>query len=161
MTELIRSWLLGITFAAMALAITEQLTPEGSVKRVCRLAGGLVMILVAISPVMKADGLVMSALTRYEADVGQFESELTRQQEILYESIIAERAEAYISDKAKELGITCRVKVTVAWNDGIPQLHTVVLYGIWEQAQMELLGEVIDTELGIPRSLQFYEENGP
>ena len=161
MTELIRSWLLGITCAAMALALTEQLIPEGSVKRVCRLAGGLVMILVAISPILKADGLVLSVLTQYEADSGQVESELTRQQEILYEAIIEEKTEAYISDKAKELGITCRVKVTVAWNEGIPQPHTVVLYGIREQAQMELLGEVIDAELGIPRSLQFYEENGP
>ena len=34
----VRSWLLGVTAAALVVALAETLAPEGSVKKVCRLA---------------------------------------------------------------------------------------------------------------------------
>ena len=37
----VRSWLLGVTAAALVVALAETLAPEGSVKKVCRLAGGI------------------------------------------------------------------------------------------------------------------------
>ena len=43
----VRSWLLGVTAAALVVALAETLAPEGSVKKVCRLAGGLALLLAA------------------------------------------------------------------------------------------------------------------
>lgn len=162
MMELMRNWLLGITCAAMVLALAENLAPEGSVKRICRLAGGLVLLLAAIGPVARLDEGDLARLTQqYQINAEKYEEELTRQQEILYESIIAEETAAYISDKAEELGITCRAEVTVAWKDGVPQPHTVILTGIWTVQQREALAEIIESDLGIVRSLQYYEESQP
>ena len=47
MMGLVRQWLLGVTCTAMVLALAQALAPEGSVKKVCRLAGGLALLLAA------------------------------------------------------------------------------------------------------------------
>ena len=62
MMGLVRQWLLGVTAAALVLALAETLAPEGSAKKVCRLAGGLALLLAAVGPVVRVlDG---SALTQ-------------------------------------------------------------------------------------------------
>ncbi len=40
MLELIRHWLVGITCAAMLVALAESLIPAGSIRRIARLTGG-------------------------------------------------------------------------------------------------------------------------
>lgn len=159
MTELIRNWLLGITCAAMVLAIAECIAPEGNIKRVCRLAGGLVLLLAAINPVAKLDTEDLNRLScHYRVETEAYSEELTRQQEILYESIIAEECAAYILDKAEKLGIDCRAEITVAWQAGVPQPHTAIITGMWTAQQQEVLCGIIESELGIDRALQYYEE---
>ena len=51
MMALVRQWLLGVTAAALVLALAEALAPEGGAKKVCRLAGGLALLLAAVGPV--------------------------------------------------------------------------------------------------------------
>ena len=58
----VRAWLLGVTAAALVLALAEALAPEGAVKKVCRLAGGMALLLAAAGPVL--DALDGTALTR-------------------------------------------------------------------------------------------------
>ena len=55
MMELVRQWLLGVTCTALVLAVADSLAPEGSVKRVCRLAGGLALLIAAVCPVLHVD----------------------------------------------------------------------------------------------------------
>ena len=38
----LRQWLLGVACTALMLAAAEGLAPKGSVKKVCRLAGGYI-----------------------------------------------------------------------------------------------------------------------
>ena len=45
-----RSWLLGVTAAALAVALAQALTPEGTVKKVGRLVGGMVLLLAVAKP---------------------------------------------------------------------------------------------------------------
>ena len=47
---LIRTWLLSVTVSAMVIAVAEALMPEGSVKRVGKLTGGLILILGLLQP---------------------------------------------------------------------------------------------------------------
>ena len=50
----------------MVLALAESVVPEGGVKKVCRLAGGLVILLAAVSPVLKLDeGALVQAVAEY------------------------------------------------------------------------------------------------
>ena len=55
MMGLVRQWLLGVTCTAMVLALAQALAPEGSVKKVCRLAGGLALLLAAVSPLLSLE----------------------------------------------------------------------------------------------------------
>lgn len=161
MTELIRNWLLGVTCAAMLLALAEALTPEGSVKRICKLAGGVVLLLAAIGPVAKLEEADFARITeRYQSRAEEYREALDEETENLYETIIAEKTGAYILDKAKELGMTCQVSVTVGWEaDGTPRPAAVILRGAWTREQKEELTQIIASDLGIPAAMQYYKEN--
>lgn len=163
MTEWIRNWLLGVTCAAMVLALAESLAPEGGVKRVCRLAGGLVVLLAAISPVVKLDTADLSRITEdYRAAAEEYSQALEEENEFLYESIIAENAGAYILDKAEALGMVCTVSVTVARDQAdIPYPESTTVRGAWTQEQREALSRILETELGIPTQRQHFEEIQP
>ena len=56
MMELVRQWLLGVACTAMVLALADSLAPKGSVKKVCRLAGGMALLLAAAGPLLRLDG---------------------------------------------------------------------------------------------------------
>lgn len=159
MTELIRNWLLGVTCAAMILALAESLAPEGSVKRICRLAGGLVLLLAAIGPVLKLDEADLTQITeRYQLSAQEYSRELEAKNDFLYETIIEENAAAYILDKAEELGMTCRVSVTAEWEDGTPIPRSVTIKGTWTRQQREELSRLLEDDLGIPVPMQYFEE---
>lgn len=160
MSALLREWLLGITCAAMLLALAEQLVPEGGIKRVLRLAGGLLLILMAVNPIVKLDTRELESIVReFDVQVRVADEELEAANDFLYESIIEERTAAYILDKAEKLGITCRVSVFVAWDGEIPKPHAARIYGTWTETQREALSRIMETELGIIPSMQHFEES--
>lgn len=163
MTEFIKSWLLGVTCAAMVLALAESLAPEGGVKRVCRLAGGLVLLLAAVSPVAKLDTADLSHITEeYRAAAEGYSQALEEENRFLYESIIAENTAAYILDKAEALGAVCTVTVSVAPDrSGTPCPERVTVRGSWTGAQRDELSRILETELGIPVQRQYFEETQP
>ena len=62
----LRQWLLGVACTALMLAAAEGLTPKGSVKKVCRLAGGLALVLAAAGPLLQIDsGLIARAAEEF------------------------------------------------------------------------------------------------
>lgn len=161
MTDFFRTWLLGIICAAMVMALAECLAPVGGVKRVCKLAGGLCLILAVVGPVSGLDeGRIQGIALSYNHKADTYREELQNTQDFLYETIIEEKAAAYILDKAKEIGVSCIVDVTAAWDGDIPCLHAVRVKGVWTEEQRELLHQVIESDLGIPRAMQHFEESG-
>lgn len=163
MTEFIKSWLLGVTCAAMLLALAESLTPEGGVRRVCRLAGGLVLLLAAISPMVKLDTSDMTRITEeYRTAAEGYSRALEEENEFLYESIIVENTSAYILDKAEALGMDCAVSLSVSRDQsGVPSPERVTVRGAWTPEQRDALSRILETELGIPTQQQHFEETKP
>ena len=53
--ELLRTWVLGVTAASLVIAVGEALMPQGTVKKVGRLTGGLILVLVLLQPVARLD----------------------------------------------------------------------------------------------------------
>ena len=159
MTEWIRSWLLGVSCAAMVMAIAEAVIPRGGMRHICRLAGGLVLLLAAVSPVLNLDDELWAwTAAEYQTMVGDYERTLNEQNNLLYQSIIEENTAAYILDKARERGISCRVEVVLAVDDnGNPYPGKVHLFGDWTDEQKTMLGRVLETELGILPELQYFE----
>ena len=141
MMELIRQWLLGMVCAAMAAALAQSLAPEGGPKRICKLAGALVLLLAAVSPILRLDE---RALSQLEADcqdtVGSYSEALEEENDLLYQTIIEEETAAYIVDKAETLGISCQAEVRYLYDeDGTPYPFEVELRGSWTQEQREKL----------------------
>ena len=161
MTEFLRDWLLGIACAAMVLALAESVAPEGSIKRVCRLTGGLVLMLVTIGPITDLSQIGFQTITRqYESGAQAYQEKLELENDFIYESIIAERTAAYISDKAEDMGISCQVTVTVGrGQDGVPKPSAAHITGNLTQQQRSALRQVLESDLGIPPAMLHFEES--
>ena len=53
--ELIRTWILTVTVSALIIAAAEALMPEGAVKKVGKLTGGLILVLGILQPLVSMD----------------------------------------------------------------------------------------------------------
>ena len=163
MTELVRQWLLGVACTALILAAADSLAPAGSVKKICRLAGGLALLLAAVSPILRLNsGALDKALEGYRAQVRSYEETLEEQSNLFYQTIIEESAAAYIVDKAKELGISCQAEVTFSYDEnGVPCPWEVTAWGDWTDEAREALERLLEDDLGVPPQRQHYEERLP
>lgn len=159
MTELVRTWLLGVICTAMIMAVAESLVQNDGAKRVLKILGGVLLLLAAIRPVAELDE---ARLKRMSVEYGglsqEYKDELQTAQDFLYESIIAENAAAYILDKAENLGMICEASVTIVWADEVPRLQAAEIKGSWTQEQREQLSRIIEEDLGIPEIVQYFEE---
>lgn len=161
MMGFVRSWLLGVTAAALVLALAEALAPEGAVKKVCRLAGGMALLLAAAGPVLEAlDGNLLAGAVEGWRDRSQrYERELEENNERFYLAIIEEETAAYVMDKARELGFECAVEVTCGYDEnGVPCPWEVAARGQWAPEQRARLERLLEEELGVPARRQYYEE---
>ena len=163
MTGLVRQWLLGMACTALILAAAESLAPDGGVKKVCRLAGGLALLLAAVSPLLRLDsGMLADALERYRAQIQSYEEILTEQNHLFYQTIIEENTAAYIVDKAEEMGIFCQAEVTYSYDEnGVPCPWEVTAWGDWTDETRETLERLLEDDLGVPPQRQHYEERLP
>lgn len=160
----IRQWLLGVTATALVLALAETLAPEGSVKKVCKLAGGLALLLAAVGPALGLldGGWITQAVDNWRSRSQSCEQELEDQRDQFYLSIIEEETAAYVMDKARELGLDCEAEVTYGYDeDGAPCPREVAARGTWTEKQREALTRLLEEELGVPAQRQYYEERQP
>lgn len=159
MMELLRQWLTGVTCAAMIAALADSLTPAGTGKKIGRMAGGLLLLIALVQPVLEVD---FSALASASVPLELEESELEKTNLELMKTIIGQETGAYILDKAEELGISCQgVTVTCSvTEDGVPYPSAVEIAGALTEEEREALGRVIETDLAIPASCQTYESGG-
>ena len=155
----LREWLLGVTAAALAIALAQSLTPEGTVKKVGKLVGGLVLLLAVVRPITQVDP---SALTALWTASGYETEEATQRGEEVLKILIAQKTGAYIVDKGQSLG--CQVteaQVTVAGDDGgWPIPWSMVVKGDWTLEQKEELSRAIAEELAIPSARQLFQKEG-
>ena len=158
--DFMRSWLTGIACAAIIIAVADSLTPPGTVKKVGRLTGGLVLMLAVVRPVVSLDYAAMAAaLAEYRW--GQEESIQVGSGlgDDLMESIIEERTGAYILDKAAQLDIPCTgVEVLCQTGEnGLPYPAEVTVWGVQNQEDQAVLAQMVEGELAIPVQNQTFE----
>lgn len=157
--ELVRSWLTGIVAAAVVAALADSLIPEGAVKKLGRLTGGLLLLLAVLSPIGALDSRDLTEiLLDYRIQSQSYSAALETENAQLIKTIIEQETAAYIQDKAAELGIQCRAAVTCTESeDGIACPERVVISGTLTQGQIEQLEHLIEQELAIPADDQIYE----
>ena len=156
MMEAVRVWLTSVVLVSVLLSAAQSLIPPGTVRKAAGFTGGLILLLVLLQPVLEAD-LDRLALdfSDYQTAVEERQAELADTQTEAMASIIAEQTEAYILDKAGELGAEVTVRVeTRTGGDGVPVPWSAELTGSWSQA----LASALETELGIPAERQVWHE---
>lgn len=151
-----KSWLLGIVLTSLAAGLARQLAPKGREQAVVRLVGGLLMALAILRPLaggawegldLETEGIKL----RGEELAGTYRK---NQQETL-SAIIAEKTEAYIWDKANQLGLDCTVSVSTAPGEsGVPLPESAVIHGTYSGE----LARCMEEEVGIPAEKQIWLE---
>lgn len=162
MIDLIRSWLIGITCAAMVVALAESLAPNGAVRKIGRFTGGLVLLIAVLQPFVQLDMRDLSGLlSEYRIDAGAYSTDLEAENGKLIKNIIEEETGAYILDKAAALGINgCEVAVeAVADGEGeYPVPEAVTVTGSLTESQRYALSRQIEADLAIPADRQIWED---
>lgn len=163
MMELLRQWLMGITGAALLAALAESMMPSGAVRRVGKLAGGLLLLLAVLQPLLTTGDLASAIVT--VKDQALFTESRKNGEEANLEAmktIIAQKTGAYILDKAAGVGAACQ-KVTVTCAVGqnqVPYPSAVTLVGSFTSEQRRQLTRILETELAITAEHQSYESGG-
>ena len=151
----LRQWLLGVVSCAFLVSLLDQLTPEGSVRKLARFSGGLVLILCMLCPLGTAEPRELALdLDGLSADRAALEEQYRDVSGQSLAAVIAERTGAYIEDKASALGLRLRAVVDTECTDGVPLPKHVTLYGE-ENAE---LSEWIAEQLGIAKENQIWKE---
>ena len=161
MVELLGKWLIGVTCAAMILALAEGLSPAGGPKRAARLAGGLLLLLAVVKPLLELDGSALTrAMTEYRMDAEWSAREMEEENKTLMMDIIEAQSAAYIQDKAAALGIDCQVQVEADEAAEYPVPKIVTITGNLTREEKEKLTKQIETDFAIPADRQYYESGG-
>ena len=143
---------LGVVFAAFATGLANELAPKGREKALIRMVGGVLMVLTLLRPL---GAIEWSEISIPAGSFSQQAKEYKNQQENALSSIIAERLETYIWDKATELGIACMVHIEVSCGEsGIPTVQTVEISAAHDPVLSAWLEEVV----GIPAEQQIWLE---
>lgn len=163
MIELVRSWLIGITAAALVAAAADCMVPEGAVKKIGKLACGLLLLVVIIKPITSLDyGTAAGILADYRLSASGYDAALESQNQYLIKCIIEQETSAYIQNKAAEVGASCSVEVTCMCDDsGNMYPGAVRVIGDLTREQTEKLCRVIEGDLAIPAQNQQYERMQP
>ena len=143
-----KAWLLGIVLTAFASALARQLAPGGREQAMVRLAGGLLLTLAILRPLAGLDweGAALEAGS-FRTQTQEQAAEYRKNQQQALAVIIEEKTEAYILDKAKQLGVACGVEVTAAAGEsGIPLPDRVTICGPYSRE----LAVCVEEEVGIP-----------
>ena len=150
----IRSYLISVVAVCMITVIAGVLVRESALKKIVRLIGGMLILLVAIRPLLSLD---MKAIGEYIENINstyQFDTDkIKRTQQELMREQVKQSSETYIEKQAKSLGGTLQAQVTLSDED-YPVPVSVVLIGSMKPEDAKAVSEYIETALGIPADRQ-------
>lgn len=164
MMEWMKEWIVGVTAASVLLATVKTMIPKGSIKQVGEFACGLILLLAVAAPLTELDeGSLSLALTEFRMADWESSELLKLENTELIKEIIDEKTCAYISDKAKELGMDCTAEVDYEYSDdGFAYPVSVRIRGSWTDTQRSQLTAFLESELVISKDNQTYERvNAP
>ena len=152
----VREWLISVVAVSLLLSAMEMLVPEGSIRKILSFAGGLVLLITLVQPLLDIRPEHMEVDWRtYQQTVARRQEELTADSGKELQRLIESRSGAYISDKADSLGISVSVRVTAEQNEnGVPVPREAELTGTYSAE----LAAWLERELDIPAERQVWNE---
>ena len=152
-----REWLTAVAAVTLLLSVAQLLVPPGNLREIASFVGGLILLAAIMQPLLKIDlSDIQLDFSFYQGTVEQRQAELENTQKEKLTSLIEAETEAYISDKAKSMGLTLKVRVTAEADEGgMPVPVRVEITGPWSGG----LSGWLETELGLPAERQVWNEN--
>lgn len=152
--EAVRQYIISVTAAAILCGILTAMVGGKQIKRVWKLIVGIFLTLTAVKPLADIDlesvpTLAETYSLQAEAAVLEGETMLNSQRQ----GIIKSRLEAYILDKAKAIGVTLTVDVSLD-DKSLPV--SVRLSGDVSPGAKSRLQSIIAADLGIPKEAQIW-----
>ncbi len=161
--ESIRKYLIAIVAACMILVIATALIQNERMRRIIRFLGGILIILVAVTPLLSLDvEELVQAMQSFDSAYA-FDSEtIQNNTQMLLAKHIKETTETYIENKADEIGATVQAEVTLDGGEyPIPTAARII--GSLNAEQVRELSSYLTDALGIPAEKQewsLYETGG-
>ena len=152
-------WLIGLTCAAMLVAVARCLMPPGAVQQV----GGLVCALLLLWAVLRPLAPLFDRLDKPDITVQAWEvqTELKEKEGQMLKSLIEQECGTYIVDKAAELGAVCKATVHCEMNSqGVWLPERCQIAGQLTLRQQDELSQLIFAQLGIVPQQQRYTGGG-
>jgi len=159
MTGFAGEWVRAIAGAALICAAATALTPKGKVKNILKFVCGIVIICAIINPLLNKNFSFLSMdMSQYSQEADEILKNAEESKSNLSRTIIEDKLEAYILDKAKSLNAEIQsVSVSVKWGDeGCWYPDEVYLSADIPQREMSLISNAIEAELGIPKERQYW-----
>lgn len=145
-------YVLSLIAAAFIAGILQSFVKEGSCARVLRLLCGLFLMVTALKPLKELQIPALEDWTAsWNAEAGAAVREGEERYASEYSAVIIKQLEAYILDKAAQLGLSVQVQLTLT-ADHLPE--RVLLTGQATQQQKQAMESVIESDLGIPKEKQ-------
>ena len=161
----LRQWILKIVVISMVCAVAEELMPAGGVKRVGKLACGLVILWGMLTPMVEVREYLKSEwILEHRFRLEQNTQKLKEQVEWERKDIIEKKYAAYIVDKAAKLGVNCTVQVRCRQGEeGLYYPEYVKLAGKFSDVEQSQMTQMLEEELEIPALGQeyYWEEETP
>jgi len=156
--EFMRSWILSVTVAAMIIALAEGMMPAGTVKKVGKLTGGLVLMLGILQPIVHLDYEELFIVANgLQSITVESQAEQKESSDAFTKSIIEQELGAYVLDKAQTLGYSCTVSITCKLGENnTPLPDCATIHGQLDQEQKRTLSKIISEDLGISKDKQTY-----
>lgn len=150
-------YIFGLICAALIAGILQSLLREGGCARVLKLLCGVFFLVTALKPLLRLEIPDLSqwiSVWEEEGEAAVQEGEDSFSQ--AYSDGIRTRLEAYILDKAAQLGLSVEVGLTLS-PEGLPE--AAVLSGEGTEAEKERLMTILATDLGIPKEKLQWKES--
>lgn len=157
MSEFVHNYIQTLVYSAVFCFLALALTPEGSGKKAVGIACAAAMMIAVISPVVSIDLSDYSkTLTEYKLKAEEYASSGKIESENLNRLYIQDKCQAYILDKAKEIGADIsEVTVTAEWTtEGFWYPASCEIWYDCTDEQRAELEVFIGTQLGISKDEQ-------
>ena len=153
-----QEWLLGILAACILCSVAESLMPSGPVKRVGKLVCGLVLLCALLAGTGKLDWSESQRWAeQWNAQLELEKQDLEDQVNEEMKVIIEEKFEAYIVDKAAEMGLVCTPRVSCRMEGELWVPEEIRVTGTFSAQELAQLEQCLQEELGVSPERQVYE----
>ena len=158
MMDAIRKYLISLCAAALLCALVRALVPSGRMKKLCSLLCGIFLMTAALSGIsgwQLSDFAQELSKMQVAAEQARTGVEIRNREALC--AIIKSKTEAYIWDKADEMGVALEVEVETQDRGSGPYPWRVTLTGTCGGEKRTALTQYIEENLAIPEARQVWQ----